>query len=223
MSQDRRKDISHPAFAVLNVSRASGNRHLWGSPFESGGFFRFVLSRAKVHVDENGETHAAPGAIQAEWAMSAEQFVGMLTNMNTHEGTRCTLAYTREGQLAQQPAPPTEEWGQELDLVVEQADEDLRAKIATIRERAQRLTEKGLGVASVRAAGQELSALIANLTSTLEFRRAMLAEQADKLKTKLAAEVVATAETWLRDVGLTALAQAHPEMLPKMRIEEELT
>ncbi len=206
---------SHPSYGLIQISRAMGNRRLWGSPFGSGAFFSLTITTARLS-ESLGETHAYQGEHLIEIDLSPEQFLGLLTNMNMGDGTRCTLRHVvTGGTYTNVPSPPKEEWGVTVDDVTRESDATLKTLLSQLDEITEKVKVKS------KSLGRELETVLNNVRPNLNFYFKRVKEAATKAKERAANEVVSTADMWLRNAGLSAIAEKFPGVLPKLDPQEQ--
>ena len=82
----------HPAYALLQVSRLSGNATLFDSDFKHQHYITLRIKKAEVdrHLS-NDWIHEASGAAYAEISLSESQWATAISSLNSGTGTPCTL------------------------------------------------------------------------------------------------------------------------------------
>lgn len=99
---DAEEEETHPAFAVVSVSRISGNcGKLFGSHMNNHmGSIRLTITPAKRYHSLSRDwifPESRHGVVEIE--LSHVQFAEMITTMNVSEGTPCTLRYANGKQV----------------------------------------------------------------------------------------------------------------------------
>lgn len=93
--------FTHPSYAVVNISRCSGDTELFDSAITHQHYISLSIKRASKHTD-GAHDSIVGGKELIEVAMSESQFARMITSMNMGSGSPCTLQ-RYNGELIEQP------------------------------------------------------------------------------------------------------------------------
>ena len=84
---------THPAYAVVQISRTSGNAQLFDSEFQHQHFITLRLASAEVTRNLSNNWIHQKQIPYIEIEMSEAQFATAITSLNSGTGTPCTLKY----------------------------------------------------------------------------------------------------------------------------------
>jgi hypothetical protein len=99
----------HPSFGLVSISRVSGSRRLFESPFEHQHYITLSISRADRSRTDLHYNHIMPCGEIVEVAMSEVQFAQMVTSLNMGVGTPCTISHL-DGEMVKEPEPDSQNW-----------------------------------------------------------------------------------------------------------------
>lgn len=199
-----------PSFGLVSISRVSGQRRLFDSPFEHQHFItlsikRAYRSRTDLHSDYIGEE-----AELIEVAMSEVQFAAMVTSLNMGVGTPCTIARW-DGKVVKEPKPD------QTKKTFEKEGKEHWADLAKMAAELEKLTERA--PSTLKAADRERMAFLAlklhqGLTDSAEFFHEQFQKSMDKVVTVAKGEVQAHVLNVIHKAGMKALEGGKPGAEP---------
>jgi hypothetical protein len=99
----------HESYGIVKIDRVGGWRRLFGSSVRHQHFFTLEIRRAQREVGGWGENFRSDGRIPIiSIAMSAAQFVEMITTQNMGEGVPCTITDIEGVNMEDVPEQQTE-------------------------------------------------------------------------------------------------------------------
>lgn len=210
------KEIKHPAFGNIQISRVSGSKKLHDSPLHHHHMIALRISTETVNRHLNQNWHHEDAQI-VEVYMSEAQFAQAICSMNT-SGTPCTLTYYRDPKTGEviQPSLDRTNSGAERETF----DEEIQKKIDEVAERVSAveaeldtvLSHKAIPKA-VREAAKEVAKKIAFLLNDLPFIQDQFVRAMDKTENAAKTEVVALANRLVYEKGLEALGVTRQMLL----------
>lgn len=123
---------SHESYGLVSVSRVHGSGHrLFGSSVKHGHFFTMSVRRARRLAGTFGERFYEQhgGAPIVDIAMTAMQFVDLITSANMGSGVPCTI--TRVEGVPMDPPPV--DMGSELRMIHESFAEETKELQSTMK------------------------------------------------------------------------------------------
>ena len=203
-----------PSFGLVSISRVSGRRRLFESPFEHQHFItlsikRATRSRTDLHMNYIGE-----GEELVEVAMSEVQFASMVTSLNMGVGTPCTIAHW-DGKIVKEPAPD------QTKKTFEKEAKEHFTDLAKMAAELEKLT--GRSPSSLKAADRERMSFLAlkihqAVTSSAEFFLQQFQKSMDKAVAAAKGEVQAHVLNVIKTAGLGAV---NPNELPSLELDAE--
>ena len=210
---------SHPSYGLIQLNRQQGGQNnLFRSPVKHQHRMTLTIAEAEVMSDEFDEGgNARPRRQIIEVALSGIQFAELLTQPGIGEGVPCTII-RRDGRLVEAPPAETDGLDEQADHGAERLLEEVGGRLDDAIEKLEGALASGsVRKGDVKAALNHLRvARDAKLRPGVEFYRKRLREKAETLRSKVAAEVTAVGELFLRNLGAEALAEKVRGQLPKM-------
>jgi hypothetical protein len=193
----------HPSFGMINVTRyQGGNPNFFGSSITHGGGIMIGISAAESVRSLNYDRYHAKGPNLIEIRMTSNQFVEMLTSMNT-AGVPCTIT-RHDGKILRPPnfVNKRQQFESEFTVSCKKVGknlDDLDEMIGNIVKKG-RTTKKDLK--KLEKAAQQARMQI---ESNLPFVMQSWNEQMNKSAAEAKGEVEAYVEGKIREVGLEEL------------------
>lgn len=232
MSDDDRKEYTHPSYGMIAFNRSMGGRpvRLFGSPLEEHyGTVRIVIgSGTRIHEHNMDRYHGSLRGEHMEVEMSAAQFAEVLTSMNQGSGIPCTIRYIAGVRIEDPPAVKTEtrkiqsEFKETIDGYAAKAKE-YAAEIMTLCERLPAKTRERIRI--------NLDVIRQQLTSNVPFVLKQFTEATTRVVTAAKHEIdqfaqhVGVARPPLHGLegGMRALAEASAPTYNHTRGDSALT
>ena len=104
MSEYEKKDIKHPSFGVINVSRGvcSERMNLFGSSIQQRTYIELTIHKAVLARHTNRDWIRSEGVPIVSIYLSPSQFADAITSLNQGEGTPCTITFV-DGHSVKEP------------------------------------------------------------------------------------------------------------------------
>ena len=209
----REKIESHESFGTVAVNRVSGYARLFGSEVRHQNYFEVSVRRAKRRLSSGQEAFEAWDNPILKFALSASQFVDMVTSQNSVTGVPCTI--TRVEGVQMDPVP--EGLGSEFEAArvlfseeVAKAQKDLDAHQAAA---ASLLDKKSLSQADKKSLLQIFSASRGLVQQTAPWIASLLHEHAEKVVTKSKIEIDAFIALAIHKAGIQAIRDSKGVLL----------
>jgi hypothetical protein len=195
----------HPSHATLSFSRVGGRYSLFECPTRTEGAIELRICTARIYTD--GERRVHDDKLVVRVLLSATQFAQALTCMNQGSGVPATLAWANGQYL---PEPPLREVDEVLvDSAVhsaEQLHKYVQLKLAEIsKQLAAEAARPTPRKAVLEALIKEMGDLQGRVKADVKFGQELLTEKAAALSQQVKAEVHATTDMVLRQLGAKAL------------------
>lgn len=205
----------HPAFGILkmNVTQTGGlGATLFGSNLKHNSYMHFQLqigeevreNEADVRYSKSYDKSVKP--LIADFSMSMNQFVNLITTPNTGEGVPCTLNYYSTGSLFKAPTidmSENENMANRIKDDIHRAMSDESAKFHEVLNTINELVSKGkAGKKDLTELSRNLTSLITNLPSNLEYSVSLAEEAVDKMIAVSKCEIEATLMNSLKQLGI---------------------
>ena len=205
------KDETDPSFGVVRISRVTGQRRLFDSPFDHQHFLTLSISRAYRTRDDLHNTKVYPKGELIEVSMSEVQFANLITSLNMGQGTPCTISHL-EGKIIKEPAPD-----QTRQTFAHEAREHFTDMAAMAKE-LEALTNKK--ASELKAEQRERMKFLAlkihqALTCDMDFFHEQFVETMEKAVSAAKAEIQAHVLNVVQQTGLTALKNMNLEIADK--------
>lgn len=208
MSEDTKPE-NKPWEAVAEVSRvSSADISLHGSPFRHYNYIEFRIREATGDREPGGEYYLRSGKMLAEFAMSEQQFMQMITGMNSGKGAvPVTLRFlSGKGMLPLPPKPDdSHEWRDaEIERLATEAIKDVSDALPRVEELLQKknLTQSDRNelLKHYRAASGILRGAIPDVVAAAKLKLVKMREGAKS-------EINSMMNNWLNRFGLKSLAE----------------
>lgn len=214
------KQIEHPSFAVINISRVQiggGHKNLFDSPFKHYHAITLEISPAvlirKLHGDMIMPTGGLP---HISVAMSEVQFANLVLNANLHGGTPCTVEHIGGKRVPEPPKANLKKlWADEVKAdfkdvadAVHKAEKGVDALLAK-----DRVTK-----ADLKALQETIRVMAADVRSNLPWMQERFEETMEKTVAAAKGEIEAHLAHTIKQAGLSSLKGAD---VPRLEIEGE--
>lgn len=196
----------HPSFAVIDISRTSGNsRALFGSSIKHDHTIRITIAPASAKRQLNHESYMKDGQPYLTLEMSQAQFAEAITSMNG-SGVPATLIRLNGKEVE----PATHRNQREI------FEDEFHEAMREIKDRMFKLTEtaenilsekKSITKADRNTIIQELNALKMELGSNMPYMMNAYNEKMDEIATATKAEVEAFTINRLNTLGMDKLQE----------------
>lgn len=181
--------FTHPSYAVVSISRCSGDIELFDSAMTHQHYISLSIKRATKHTDGSHD-FIFGGEELIEVAMSESQFARAITSMNIGSGSPCTLQ-RYNGEMIEQPLAE-DRLNSHRDMVADklgdamERQEKLGAKVAKWRSDKHRPTLKELD-----SLAAELQQASAHFQSNMTYYAGAFEEHMERVVDDAKAEVEA--------------------------------
>lgn len=197
----------HPSFGVVRLSRTSGNANLFGSSVPHQHYITLTICHGEFSRDLHcDKIHAGDEIIRV--AMSGIQLGDMLTNMNVHSGTPCTIQRVmKDGEYAAVERPPEHlstkaTYAKDFSDRLKTMASDMREVLA---QAADLKDEKTIKKADFQKIVNNMNGVLTELTANLPFVMEMFNERIEKVASEAKAEVEAFQSAMITNLGIEAL------------------
>jgi hypothetical protein len=202
MTFEEKKDIRHPSFGVINVSRGvcSSKMNLFGSSIQQRSYIQLSISKAVLARHTNRDWIRSEGVPIVSIYLSPSQFADAITSLNQGEGTPCTITFV-EGHGVQEPTLESKRVQFDADFedimkeVTDPASE-FYSKIEYI------LSKPNIGKHDKELILKQIDALKMQIESSVPFMKKQWTEQLDKTVVEAKNEISAFLEDKIRTLGL---------------------
>lgn len=201
MSSQNMPRETHPSFGLVSISRTSGQRRLFDSPFTSQHFITLSVSRADRSRNDLHGNLIMPTEELIEISMSEVQFAAMISSLNAGLGTPCTLSRL-DGKIIKEP-----EADQTKQTFAHEAREHF-TDLAAMAAELEKLTN--MSPKDVKAEQRERMRFLAlkmhqSLTGNMDFFHERFQETMDKVVSAAKGEIQAHVMNVVHKTGLTAI------------------
>lgn len=199
------KTESHESFGAVSINRISGYARLFGSEVQHQNYFKVSVRRAKRRLASGQEAIMAWDTPIVQFALSASQFVDMITNQNSVSGVPCTLTSVEGVQMDPTPKGLESEFEYAKNLFsekVSKAREDLDSHQKTA---STLLEKKSLSQADRKSLLQIFSDTRGVLFNSAPWIAELLHEHAEKLVTKSKVEIDSFISLAIHKAGIRAI------------------
>ena len=209
----KEKTESHESFGTVSISRVSGYLHLFGSEVRHQNYFEVSVRRAKRRLSSGQEAFTAWDNPIVKFALSASQFVDMITSQNSAVGVPCTITRVEGVQMDPVPEGLGSEFESARALFSEKVTEANKA-VDSHHKRAESLLEKK----SLSQADKKSLLAIFNTTRSVLFNTApwiaeLLHEHAEKVVTKSKIEIDSFISLAIHKAGVRAIRDSDGVLL----------
>lgn len=206
----------HPSWALISLSHVSSSgTRLFRSPVEHHAVVRLSISTASMSDDADFGPRHHPERQLVEVYLSPVQFAELLTTPNRGQGVPCTITKLNAARV---PEPPPEQ--DDIDEIADRAAgrgvfesvqllSHIIAKVDALRAQGKGLSKTGLGELQA-----DLETARMHATIDVDWWRKELSSRARAVKVKVTADLHATADLVIRNMGLGALAEHARKLLP---------
>jgi hypothetical protein len=190
-----------PSFGLVSISRVSGQKRLFESPFSHQHFITLSISRADRTRDELHYNQVFPTEELIEISMSEVQFAHLVTSLNMGVGTPCTISRW-DGKIIKEPAPD-----QTKQTFAHEAREHF-TDLAAMAAELENLTS--IKASEIKAEQRERMKFLAlkihqSVTGNMDFFHERFQETMDKVVVAAKTEIQAHVLNVVQKTGLTAI------------------
>ncbi len=210
---------SHPAYAMIAASHATGRRRLFGTSFEHTHFVRLRVQPATVTRDLHHDWYHARMRPYIEVDLSEAQWVGMISRTNT-EGVPCTVTFV-DGA----PVPGIGERESKEQQIRREVDERMDKTLEAIDTLSELLKDVTLKVGDRKRVESALGALRSAAGPNVAFTVQSMHEEISKSIDNAKIEVEAYFTHRIASAGLEALREGSSPLLVEAargRADEEV-
>lgn len=202
MSDKPNKDIRHPSFGVINVSRGvcSERMNLFGSSIQQKTFIQLSISKAVLARHSTRDWIRSEGVPIVSIYLSPSQFADAITSLNQGEGTPCTITFV-DGHGVKEPTLESKRVQFDADfedLMKEVTDptSEFYSKIEYI------LSKPSIGKHDRELILKQIDGLKMQIESNVPFMKKEWSEQLDKTVVEAKNEISAFLEDKIKTLGL---------------------
>ena len=207
------KTESHESFGAVSINRVSGYARLFGSEVQHQNYFKVSVRRAKRRLASGQEDIMAWDTPIVQFALSAAQFVDMITNQNSVSGVPCTITSVEGVQM--DPAPKG--LGSEFEYAKGLFSENVakaREDVESHQKQAENLLEKkSLSQADKKSLLAIFNTTRSVLVNTAPWIAGLLHEHAEKVVTKSKIEIDAFISLAIHKAGIRAIRDSDGVLL----------
>lgn len=176
------KQYQHPSYGVVQLSRVSGLKTLFGSNLRHQHFVALRIGGASRYVGDSGEERIHGSSMRGELVevcMSEAQFGQLLSSMNMGTGVPCTLTYVNKQQIADCPVDHVKERFQET---IKEDARKLSAQLSKIKsEIAARFADpRALTKVEKQDLLKKLDLALMEMTENIPFVQEMMQEKLEE-------------------------------------------
>ncbi len=196
------KDIRHPSFGVINVSRGvcSSRMNLFGSSIQQRSYIQLSISRAVLARHTNRDWIRSEGVPIVSIYLSPSQFADAITSLNQGEGTPCTITFV-DGHEVQEPI--LESKRVQFDADFEETMKEVTDSTSEFYSKIEYILSKpNIGKHDKELILKQIDALKMQIESNVPFMKKQWTEQLDKTVVEAKNEISAFLEDKIRVLGL---------------------
>jgi len=196
--------FNHPSYAIIGLSRITGTRSLFNSPFAHQGFMRLRIGRAEKHRHLSNDWIHSLGQPLIEVDLSYSQFAEFLTSANIGDGVPCTINRF-QGQGVPEPEIENyfETFKTERDVTIQKCSDAFNALDALIG--SLNISKKAQG--ELYAAAKTARRAI---TDSIPFIEDQFVEHMEGVTAKAKVEIASYGNAVVHQLGLAALRGESP-------------
>lgn len=219
VDEEKRKEIRHPSFGVINISRGvcSEKMNLFGSSIQQRTFIRIDISKAILMRDLSRDCIMSDHGVPiVSVYLSSSQFADAITSLNQGEGTPCTISFmdgheVKEAQLESKRVQFDTEFEDHMKEIAS-ANNRFYTKISEI------LTKPSIGKHDKAEILKQLDQLKMQIESNVPFIKRQFSEQMDETVVEAKNEVTAFIEDKVKKLGLEGYKK---ELQKSLEFKEE--
>lgn len=198
-------EVTHPAFAVIGVSRVSGEATLFQSEFKHQHYLSVRIGLAKLCRSLSRDWVFGHAKTYIEVNLSEAQWAAFVSSPNVGSGVPCTLRYNN-GQIIPglpDPKPPEAKFKAEVAKAAEEA-------VTQLDELAEKIAAMGLSAKKQKDLLDSVSRAKNKMKSSIPWVAKQFSEHMETTVEKAKTEVNAYATQTLQRMGLEALGITSP-------------
>jgi hypothetical protein len=193
---DTTTEETHPAGALIQISRCSGKEHLFGSDFDHQHYITLKITPATTHRSLARTWYMGKLTPYVEVAMSASQFAEAITTLNVGVGVPCTMRHLH----GHKKFPRIEPISQRPTFEAE-GGQAIAESVAAIDEAMAALDDAKLSVRSKSDIAGKLNKAKARLKDRLPFLVEAYKEHLDDVEQQAKTEIAAYADHVRNELG----------------------
>jgi hypothetical protein len=201
--EEKRKEIRHPSFGVVNISRGqcSEKMNLFGSSIQQRTFITLSISKAVLMRDLSRDwIMADKGVPIVSVYLSPSQFADAITSLNQGEGTPCTISYMDGKEV---PEPHLESKRVQFDTEFENHMKEITSTTNRFYTKINEILAKpSIGKHDRKEIMSQLDMLKMQIESNVPFIKRQFSEQMDETVIEAKNEITAFIEDKIKRLGL---------------------
>jgi hypothetical protein len=214
---DTETRAKHPSWVMIQISRVTGSKKLFGSQLDHNQFFQMRINQAEAQSSLGGVNYFGHGRGFVEVCFSGSQFVDLITSMNIGSGVPATMTWFN-GQYvpqADERSPhPNNEAKKGFMRSVERTTKDLQKNIDEVNELIA--DNKPLNQAKKKQIRDSLSLISYGFSNNASFYLDRYNEATDQIVTQAKNEVETFITSSLVAKGIESLTnEARVVALPE--------
>jgi hypothetical protein len=202
-AEEKRKEIRHPSFGVINISRGvcSKKMNLFGSSIQQRTFMRIDISKAvlvrNLSRDLIMSDHSVP---IISIYLSPSQFADAITSLNQGEGTPCTINFIDGHEIKE---PILESKRVQFDTEFEDKMKEVMSSTNEFYTKIEIILAKpSIGKHDKELIMKQLDQLKMQVESNVPFIKRQFTEQMDETVVEAKNEITAFIEDKIKKLGL---------------------
>jgi hypothetical protein len=201
---------THPAGALIQISRCSGKAHLFGSDFDHQHYITLKITPATTHRSLARTWYMGKLKPYVEVAMSAAQFAEAITTLNVGMGVPCTMRHLQ----GHEKFPDIEPISQRPTFEAE-GGQAISDSVSAIDEALVALDDAKLSARSKSDIAGKLNKAKARLKDRLPFLVEAYKEHLDDVEQQAKTEIAAYADHVRNELGVAVLS--NPDTLKMLQ------
>ena len=201
------KKIEHESFAVLQISRVSGEiKNLFGSSIQHQHFIELNIAPAYISRDLHRDWVGSHNTPYITIQMSNSQFAEAITSMNMGTGTPVTLKsmVTKDGYKKMEE-PPQEDKRKEFDNEFEDDMKELYMELSTMKDKILTSLNGKVSKKVYVEVSNYIGKIEQEIRSNIPFIKKQFTEQMDKTTLEAKGEVEGFFLNKIHKLGLKGL------------------
>jgi hypothetical protein len=206
------KQLTHPAFGQIAVSRRHGGRTaLYGSDFPAETVIAVTLTGSTLYRGLSRDSAISDSKPIVELEMSESQWAAFVSSMNFGSGVQCTVRYVKGDHI---PGFPLRD---QKDEFASEMDSQSKDAIAALQRAKEALLSSRISQRDANAVIEEIDTAIREIGVNAEYVQTSFGKHMEKRTERAKMEINAYAQRMIFDRGVESLSgSSAPIAIEKM-------
>jgi hypothetical protein len=221
MSEEPKKEIRHPSFGVINISRGvcSQKMNLFGSSIQQRTYIQLEIHKAVLTRNFTRDWIMADGLPIISVYLSPSQFADAITSLNQGEGTPCTITFVDGHEVKE---PHLESKRVQFDTEFEETMKEVTDSTSEFYTKIEAILSKpSIGKRARELIMKQIDALKMQIESSIPFIKREFTGQMDKTVVEAKNEISAFLEDKIKTLGLEGYKKELQKSLEYVTGEEK--